>query len=311
MYLWKLALRPWRLAPLSQAFSSLAVGFLLLLVGFLFWMQQGLKPLLVRLHGEQVVTAYLEPSVSGKEADGLVRQIRSTLNEQSGFKAQSKSHPKADVQLITASQFIVQLKNKYPELGRELEQMGNEKDFIVPSYISVSGILPNTALDEIKKLRGVDSAESSKDRYRTIVGAFSALRTISRVLMSGICLALLTGLIHLTRMNSYLQQDALALLQLWGAGKRVLSHPRSDLRIAGGVARGSFCARRMGEFGGLGDSATSVVVSTPSGVRYGQFRFRDNTFDFGRSNRNRRRYLRALTFNLHGHIHNELFSIRR
>jgi cell division protein FtsX len=76
MYLLKLAVRPWRLAPFSQVFSALAVAFLLVLVGFLFWMQEGLRPVLTRLQGEQVITAYLRAEVPEKEESKIVDQIR-------------------------------------------------------------------------------------------------------------------------------------------------------------------------------------------------------------------------------------------
>jgi hypothetical protein len=66
MYLLKLALRPWRLAVFSQFFSGIAVGFLLLMMGFLYWIEEGLKPVMEHLRKEQVVTAYLDSTVSSK-----------------------------------------------------------------------------------------------------------------------------------------------------------------------------------------------------------------------------------------------------
>lgn len=219
MYLLRLSLRPWRLAPFSQIFSSLAVGFLLLLVGFLFWMQRGLKPILTRLQGEQVVTAYLDPSVNGKDAQALVDTIRVSM----GAHSQSARAP--EIKLVTSFELISLLKSQYPDLGRELEDLGNEMDQIVPRYVSVSGVLPSDSVDQIKRIPGVESAESSKDRYKHIVGAFSALRTVARVLMAGLCLALLTGLIHLARMNGFLHRDALLLLRFWGAGSATLLVP--------------------------------------------------------------------------------------
>lgn len=215
MYLLKLALRPWRLAPLSQIFSAIAVGFLLLLVGFLFWMQQGLKGVVVRMQGEQVITAYLDSSLLKKDETRIVEAIRHDLDSPSGL----------EIKLVDASRFLSTIKSYYPDLARELEDLGQEVNQIVPRYISVSGMLPESALDKIKRVPGVDFAESSKDRYRSIVGAFSALRWVARILMGGIALALLTGLVHLTKMNSYLHRDALSLLRFWGAGKGTLAGP--------------------------------------------------------------------------------------
>jgi hypothetical protein len=46
MHLLRLALRPWRVAPGSQLISAGAVGLLLCLCGFLYWLQDGLGPVL-------------------------------------------------------------------------------------------------------------------------------------------------------------------------------------------------------------------------------------------------------------------------
>jgi cell division protein FtsX len=118
-----------------------------------------------------------------------------------------------------------QLKGQYPDLVRELEDLGQEMIQIVPRFISISGILPEASLEKIRNTPGIESAESSKDRYHHIIGAFTTLRWVSRILMGGICLALLTGLIHLSRMNAYLHRDTLTLLRFWGAGSTILAAP--------------------------------------------------------------------------------------
>src|SRR2546423_1094766 len=127
MYLLKLSLRPWRLAPFSQLFSAIAVGFLLFLISFLLWMQQGLKPVLSRLQGEQVVIAYLDRSVERKDEERIVDQIQLSLG----------AHPSIEVKLVNSNQFVGMLKAQYSELGRELEDLGPEMDQIVPRYISI------------------------------------------------------------------------------------------------------------------------------------------------------------------------------
>lgn len=219
MYLLKLALRPWRMAPLSQVFSSLAVGFLLLLVGLLFWLEQGLGPVIHRLRSEQVVTAYLDPSLEAAKEQAVVDAIRLSL----GASAIEKG--RVETKLMGTQDFIQELEGEYPELGRELQNLGGEMNAIVPRYVTVTGILADSALTEIQKVPGIESAESSKDRYHHIVGAFSTLRWVARILAAGLVLALLTGLMHLSRMNSYLHQDALSLLRLWGASASILKVP--------------------------------------------------------------------------------------
>ena len=214
MYLLRLALRPLRLAPLSQIFSALMVGFLLLLAGFLFWMQKGLSPVLARLQGEQVLTVYLKNDVQTKD----IAQITDAIRIAAG------AHPN-EVKYVDAPKFISELKGYYQELGQELEDLGDELNSVVPRYVSISSVLPASALDKVKIVPGVEFAESSRDRYRHIIGAFKTLRWVSKLLVAGLCFALLTGLLHLSRMNTYLHQDALSLLRLWGADNFVLRIP--------------------------------------------------------------------------------------
>jgi cell division protein FtsX len=229
MFLLKLSLRPWRLAPLSQAFSAIAVGFLLLLVGFMFWMQAGLKPVLARLQGEQIVTAYLDASVDAKDENKIVDSIRTALGAHS---------ENTDVRLVTTQEFVANLKGAYPDLSRELEDLGGEMNAVVPRYVSISGVLPDSALQSVKSVPGIESAESSKDRYLHIVGAFSALRWVAKLLVVGLALALLTGLIHLSRMNAYLHRDALTILRLWGANEATLRVPSMISGVFVGAAGG-------------------------------------------------------------------------
>jgi cell division protein FtsX len=216
MFLLKLSMRPWRQAPLSHVFSSAAVGFLLLLSGFLFWMQTGLKPVLARLQGEQVLTAYLDASVDPKDEDKIVDSIRGSLG------AHSET---AEVRFVPARQFVENIKGAYPELSRELEDLGPEMNSVVPRYVSIAGMLPDESLERIKSVPGIESADSSKDRYAHVVGAFLALRWVAKLLIVGVCLALMTGLIHLSRTNAYMHREALLILKLWGASAAELRAP--------------------------------------------------------------------------------------
>ncbi len=223
MYLLRLALRPWRLAPFSQLFSAIAVGFLLFLTSFLFWLERGLKPVLVRLQGEQVITAYVL-----KDEEKILTQIRSALGDNGDL----------EIKYVDPPQFIQLLKNQYPDLGKELETLGQDANEIVPKYISISGVLPASTLSKIKSIPGIESVESSKDRYASIVGAFRALRWVSRVLIAGLIVALLSGLIHLSRMNAYLHRESLSLLRFWGATSSVLATPGMISGLIVGIVGG-------------------------------------------------------------------------
>ena len=221
------------MAPLSQLFSALAVGVLLLFIGFLFWMHRGLAPVLTRLEGEQVITAYLTPQIIGKhEEENLVDTIRTSLGAQTA----------TEVKMVSSQEFLEHIKAQYPELARELEDLGEEAPMVVPRYIYVSGLLPDSALERVKSVPGIESAESSKDRYHHIVGAFHALRWVAMMLVVGLLLALLTGLIHLSRMNAYLHQEALSLLKLWGAGNGALKIPGVLSALGVGSAGGLIAA---------------------------------------------------------------------
>lgn len=214
MYLIKLALRPWRVAPWSQFFSALAVGFLLVIAGFLVWMERGLIPVVQRLKQEQVITAYLDPAVEPKDEAKVADEIRVRL----GARA-------IDVKTVPAEKFVAELREHYPDLGRELENLGSEMNSMVPRYISASGIMSEDALEKVRTVKGIESADSSRDRYHHVVGAFMALRLVSRWLAAGLALALLTGLIHLARMNAEIHHDSIELLRLWGAGAIALRSP--------------------------------------------------------------------------------------
>lgn len=224
MYLLKLALRPWRLAPVSQIFSSIAVGVLLLLGGFLFWMQQELKPVISRLQHEQVVTAYLDPGLDAKNEGAVMDSIHLALAApERSLPGGEAAAPKVD--LVHSDQFIKEIKERYPDLGRELEELGPDAGLVVPRYVSVAGVIDDDVLKTIKALPGIQAAETSKDRYTQIVGAFSALRWVAKVLALGIAFAMLMGLVHLSRINAHLHEDAIGLLRLMGAGEWTVRVP--------------------------------------------------------------------------------------
>jgi cell division protein FtsX len=213
MILMKLSLRPWKLAPWSQLFASVAVGFLLLAGGSLYWFQRGLEPVIDRLRHEQVVTAFLS-------ADSDAKQVSDSIRLALGAHGES-----AAIESVDAAGFMSELQQHYPELTRELSDLGQEAGAIVPRFISIAGMLPENAKDSIRAVSGIESAESSRDRYRNVVGAFQALRWVGRVLAAGLAFSVLVGLIHLGRVNSFFQGEALSILRLWGASALALRAP--------------------------------------------------------------------------------------
>ncbi len=233
MYVLKLALRPWKLAPWSQFSTSVALSGLVLMLGFLYWFQQGMLTVIQELKGEQVLTAYIDPSIEGKDVNGVVDQIRSTA------ASHSQQNREPQVEYVDEIKFVSQLRKHYPELSQELQQLESEQSAVVPRYVSVTGFLEETALEAVQRVKGVESAESSKDRYRQILGAFQVLKWITRLLQIGLAIALFTALIQLSRMNSALQGEAYSLLRLLGASEGSLRMP------------GLLCGLLVGVLGGV------------------------------------------------------------
>lgn len=245
MLLLKLSLRPWRLAPYSQLVSAFAVGFLLLLVGVLVWIQQGLNPVLARMSQEQVITAYL--TADAQDENRIVDQIHTALGAQA---------ERAEIKMTSSEEFVEHVKKNYPDLGRDLEDLGQEMKLVVPRYVSISGLLIDSSIDGIRAIPGIESAESSKDRNRSAVGAFSTLRWVAKLLSGGLCLALLTGLVHLARTNSTIHRDSLSLLKLLGASASSLKIPGvasglyvgilgGTLALAGWLSAGFWICRQV------------------------------------------------------------------
>jgi cell division protein FtsX len=231
--LFKLSLRPWRLSLLSQLCSALAVGFLLTMAGFLFWVQQGLRPVLSRLHQEQVITAYLSPAVESGAEQKVADAIQLSLGAQAA---------RSEIRLVGARQFVAEVAKQYPELAKDIEDLGSDATPLVPRYVSIAGVLEDATLDRVRSVSGIESAESSKDRYRNVLGAFAALRWIARLLVAGLALALFTGLIHLARTNAYIHREAAALMRLWGGSGAVLQAPGILSGLSVGMLGGAFAA---------------------------------------------------------------------
>ncbi len=234
-------------------------------------MQRGLTPVLVRLENTQVITAYLDPTTSQKDELRIVDTIRTSLG---AAPEDQGSVETATVALIGPKEFLERLGKPYPELSQELQDLGSEMPGIVPRYVSVSGLLPGVTLDQFKIIPGVESVESSKDRNHSILAAFQALRSVSRLLMAGLCLAVLTGLVHLARMNASLHHDVLSFLKLWGASELSVRVPGILSGLLVGLIGGVLAACAWVFFGApLAEhvrTLSPVLTSMPvAGLAYG------------------------------------------
>ncbi len=219
MYLVKLALRPWRQAWMSQVISVIAVALLLFSTGFVFWLDQALKPVVSRLQHEQILTAYLSTELSQAAEAKTLDSIRTSL----GASADR------DLKVVNAEDFLKKLKVHYPELTRELQDLGEESLSIVPRYVSIAGVFSpselGAAMDSIKAIPGVESVETTQERAKHSLSAFETVRWVARTVAVGLVLSLFTGLLHLSRMNSQLHRDVAGLLKNWGASAWTLRLP--------------------------------------------------------------------------------------
>lgn len=200
MYLLKLALRPFRLAWPSQTLSAAILGFFLFLSAFLFWFDRTLDPVVSRLEHEQVLTAYLDPNANVDIVDRIRVEAGSS----------------AVVESVSSINFIEKIKSGYPELARELESLGPEMNAIVPKYVSVSGVLDENVTEKIRAMSGVESIESSKERFSQVVGSVKSIQKFLEAMLLGIVLALLVGLVQASRAQTAIQSDAIRLMDLLG-----------------------------------------------------------------------------------------------
>lgn len=241
----KLALRPWRVSWLAQFFSVIAVSLLLTLIGFSYWVAQGLKPIIAGLQSQHVVTAYLRPDGDAISEDRIRLSIGAAARDAT-----------VETELVTAQRFLRKLGERYPDLAREIEDLGEEGRTLVPRFVTIAGALPDDAIQRIRTIDGVSGVETSRDQFKSMVEAFQSMRWISVVLVLGLCLAILTGLIQIARTHTLIQQETLALMRLMGASRFVLAMPAMISGLIVGAAGGAIaCAFWLG----LGDRLTTQV----------------------------------------------------
>lgn len=231
MYLLRLSLRPWRVALYSQLLMALGLSFLLFVTGLIGWMERSIDPILAKVSGEQVLTAYLGPEISQSEAESMKDEIRIQLGAQA-----------TRIELIDRKGFLERLDSKYPQLRAELENLGGELETVVPRYISMTGFFEKDAATRLSTLTGIESVDSSAEKARSIIGAFVSVQWLIRFLGLGMLIVLLVLFLQSARSNAQSYGDSLAVLRSWGAGEWLLRVPGAlSGMILGGLA-GVFAA---------------------------------------------------------------------
>lgn len=215
MFLLKLAIRPWKLAPFSQFLASTSSVVLLFLIGFLVWFSSSVSTVIKRLSGDQIVTVYLETGSDAAKPGVVTDSIRTSLGS-------SAIH----IDFVGANEFLDSLAKNYPELSKEISSLGEEQKALTPQYLSLKGKITNDQLIRIKKINGVESIDTSGDRFRPIVENLQALRFVTNAFLIGAFIALAALFILLSRMNRSIHDEISSLLRQMGSSEARARSPQ-------------------------------------------------------------------------------------
>jgi cell division protein FtsX len=201
----KLALRPWRLQPLSQILSFATIGVLLLLAGFFASLATALPELRKNLEGDQVASVFLDPSSEPANLDSVRDQIKVSLGSSA-----------VKIDYVDADAFLSAIQQNQPDLAKEVAALGNEKDWVTPRHFSLRGTIGEKAVARMRAIPGVESVAFSARRFQPIVENLSAIAWLSRVLFSAITLAIIAVLVLLGRLNSSIFSEAEGIVSQMG-----------------------------------------------------------------------------------------------
>jgi len=204
----KLALRPWRLQPLSQILSFATLGVLLLLAGFFASLATALPEVRKNLEGDQIASVFLDPASEPANLDSVRDQIRISLGSSA-----------VEVKYVDADAFLGALQETQPDLAKEVAALGNEKDWITPRHFSLRGSIGEKAVDRLRKIPGVESVSFSARRFQPIVENLNAFAWLARVLFSAVALAMVAVLILLGRLNAGIFAEAEGIVAQMGGSR--------------------------------------------------------------------------------------------
>jgi cell division protein FtsX len=205
VYALKLALRPWRLQPLSQLLTLFTIGIMLLLAGFFGSLARGLPDLRSKLDGDHVASVFIDPAVESTGVESIRDRIRVSLGSSS-----------VAVNYVDSEAFLSSLRANQPELAREIEAMGGEKDWIVPKHFSLRGTIRDKEVELLKSIPGVEAVAFSEKRFKPIVDNLAAIEWMSRVLFAAIVFAMIAVLALLGRLNASIFKETEAMIAQMG-----------------------------------------------------------------------------------------------
>jgi cell division protein FtsX len=205
MFALKLALRPWRLQPLSQILSFATLGILFLLAGFFGSLATALPELRKGLEGDQIASVFLDPASEPANLDTVRDQIRLSLGSSA-----------VQVDYVDSDAFLATLQQNQPDLAKEVAALGNEKDWVTPRHFSLRGSIGDKVIERLRAIPGVESVSFSARRFQPIVENLTAIGWLSRVLFSAIILAMVAVLILLGRLNASIFTEAEGIVSQMG-----------------------------------------------------------------------------------------------
>jgi cell division protein FtsX len=216
MYLLKLALRPWRVNPLSQIFFALSVGILLFVGGMLAAFLGNVQNSIAELQKQQVVMVYLAGTLSPEQEKTAVDQIKSTLAAPiADVNGENQKTP--ELIPLNQNEFLEELRLYSPEVLNELLGLGNMMNSMIPKGVGISGEVGNEGLSKIKSILGVEAVENSRQRFDLAIQSLSQLKTFLLLVSGGLLIVFLTAFVHFARLNGSLFSDLRSLLTLMGA----------------------------------------------------------------------------------------------
>jgi len=205
MFPLKLALRPWKLQPLSQLLTFATLTTLLLLAGFFGSLVLSLPEIRARLDGDHVASVFLDPSMESTNLETVRDQIRVTLGSSA-----------VQVEYVDADGFLNSIKNTQPDLAKEVAALGTEKDWVTPKFFSLRGALTERMVETLRGISGVEAVSFSAKRFKPILENIAAIEWLSRVLFAAIVVAMIAVLTLLGRLNSSIFNEAEQIVSQMG-----------------------------------------------------------------------------------------------
>ncbi|MBC7387201.1 MAG: hypothetical protein H7301_13700 [Cryobacterium sp.] len=226
MFALRLALRPWKLQPLSQFLTFATLTVMLFLGGFFGSLALRLPEIRSRLEGDRVASVFLDPAVEATSIETIRDQIRISLGSSA-----------AKMVYVDSDAFLAQVANSQPELAKEIAALGNEKDWVAPKHFSIRGSVSEKTVDHLKTIPGVEAVSFSAKRFRPITENIAAIEWLSRVLFASIVCAMVAVLTLLGRLNAGIFTEAEAIVAQMGGSQWQARFPAwlNPVLLAGGA----------------------------------------------------------------------------